>query len=146
MPEYNVNITCIKEIKALYNVRKSSKKTCLRGMDEFLKAEGEASRMKAATMIEPEEEEAEEALVRCPQSTVTKRPRSQAAEAGSRSCKRVRQEPEAGAIFEGVSGPKAELESILSLGEETDEEEEYSPSVRQRLICARGVVGVFVQG
>ena len=64
MPGYNVNCACIKDIKALYDTRKSSKKTRLRGMKEFLEAESEASRMEAAVMTEPEEGEAEEPFVR----------------------------------------------------------------------------------
>ena len=53
MPRYNINSTCIKEIKALYNNRKNSKKTHLRGMDKFLEAESEASQMEVAAMTEP---------------------------------------------------------------------------------------------
>ena len=66
---YNINITCIKDIKALYNAKKSFKKTLLRGMDEFLEAEGEA-----ATMIESEEEETEDAHTKCLRSTIAKHP------------------------------------------------------------------------
>ena len=41
-------------------------------MEEFLDAESEASQMEAATMTEPEEEEAKEPLVRRSRSTVAK--------------------------------------------------------------------------
>ena len=66
VPGYNVNYTCIKDIKALNNTRKSSMKTHLRGMDEFLEAESEASRMEVAAITEPEEEEVKEPLIRHP--------------------------------------------------------------------------------
>jgi len=37
VPEYNINSTCIKEIKAMYS-NKNSKKTYLEGMNEFSEA------------------------------------------------------------------------------------------------------------
>ena len=65
---------CIKEIKALYNNRGDSKKTRLKGMNEFLEAESEVSQMEAAAMTEPDEEAAEEPFVRRSRSIVAKRP------------------------------------------------------------------------
>jgi len=43
-------------------------------MNEFLEAESEVSQMEAAAMTEPDEEAAEEPLVRRPRSIVAKRP------------------------------------------------------------------------
>ena len=39
VPSYNINSTCIKWIKAMFQVKKGSKTTHLKGMDEFLQAE-----------------------------------------------------------------------------------------------------------
>ena len=38
VPQYNIN-KCIRRIKAMFQVKKGSKNTRLRGMDEFLQAE-----------------------------------------------------------------------------------------------------------
>ena len=43
-------------------------------MNEFLKSESEASQMEVVAMTEPEEEAAEDPLVRHPRSIVAKRP------------------------------------------------------------------------
>jgi len=45
---YNINNSCIKEIKAFYSAQKDSKNTRLKVMNEFLEAENEASRVEAA--------------------------------------------------------------------------------------------------
>ena len=39
VPGYNINNTCIKQIKAMLQANKGSKNTRLKGMDEFLQAE-----------------------------------------------------------------------------------------------------------
>jgi len=39
---YNTNNTCIRQIKAIFQVKKGSKNTHLKGMDEFLQVELEA--------------------------------------------------------------------------------------------------------
>ena len=45
---YNINSTCIKWIKAMFQAKKGSKNTRLKGMDEFLQAEFEADPTGAA--------------------------------------------------------------------------------------------------
>ena len=62
--EYNINSTCIKEIKAMYINKKNLKKPLLKGMNEFLEAKSEAYQIKAAAIPEPDEEIAG-GLVRC---------------------------------------------------------------------------------
>ena len=43
IPGYNINITCIKRIKAMFHAKKGFKTTHLKGMDEFIQAELEAN-------------------------------------------------------------------------------------------------------
>jgi len=47
-PDYNINNTCIKGIKAMFQAKKGSKKTYLKGMDEFLQVELEGNPTEAA--------------------------------------------------------------------------------------------------
>ena len=47
-PSYNINNNCIKQIKAMFQAKKGSKNTHLKGMDEFLQAELEADPTEAA--------------------------------------------------------------------------------------------------
>ena len=42
VPDYNINNTCIKKIKAMFQAKKGSKSTHMKGMGEFLQAEREA--------------------------------------------------------------------------------------------------------
>ena len=42
VPLYNMNCSDIKQIKTMYQARKSSKNTCLKGMNKFLEADIEA--------------------------------------------------------------------------------------------------------
>ena len=72
MPGYNMNNTCIKDIKSMYSTKRNSKRTRLNGTNKFLKAKSEASQMKVAVITEPDEEAAEEPVVRHPQSIVAK--------------------------------------------------------------------------
>ena len=83
--------------------------------------------MKAAAIPETDEETAGGGLIRRLHGIMAKRPRSQPSDAGS-SVGKARQEPEIETITGEVSKPKAELESILPSGAETDEEDEISPS------------------
>ena len=39
VPEYNINNNCIRRIKAMFQAKKGSKYTRLKGMDEFLQIE-----------------------------------------------------------------------------------------------------------
>ena len=113
-PEYNINSMCIKEIKALYSNRKNSKKIYLKGMNELIEVESEASRMRATATTEPEEEATEEPFIRRLQSVISKRPRPQFTEAGSSSSqKRARREHVIEALPEEASRLKARLESTL---------------------------------
>jgi len=48
VPEYNINNSCIGQIKAMFQAKKGSKNIRLKGMDEFLRAKLEAGQMEAA--------------------------------------------------------------------------------------------------
>ena len=48
VPGYNIKNTCIKKIKAMFQAKKGSKSTHLKGMGEFLQAEREADPTGAA--------------------------------------------------------------------------------------------------
>jgi len=48
VPGYNINSTCIKRIKAMFQTKKGSKSTRLKGMDEFLHTELKADPTGAA--------------------------------------------------------------------------------------------------
>lgn len=51
-PTYRINSMCLWEIKALYGTRKGTKKSRLKGMDEFLAVEGEDQSSKPADVEE----------------------------------------------------------------------------------------------
>jgi len=86
--------------------------------------------MKAGAMPETDEEIAGGGLIRRLHGIIAKHPRSQPSDVGSSVGKKAhaRREPEIETITGEVSKPKAELESILPSGAETDEEDEISPS------------------
>ena len=56
MPGYNINNSCLKEIKAFYNACKNSKNTHVKGMSEFLKAKSKAGRVNIAYILERDDE------------------------------------------------------------------------------------------
>ena len=99
--------------------------------------------MKATALPEPDEEIAGATFVRRSRGIVAKRPRSQSSEAGlSLRKKKARREPETEIIPKKTLMLEAELESIFSSDEETDEDDELSPStaLRSKGLHTRGPV------
>ena len=79
VPSYNINNTCIKRIKAMFQAKKGSKNTCLKGMDEFLQTELEVNPTRATRHGE---KPAEESRQKCSQG-VAKRTQPKSTDAGT---------------------------------------------------------------
>ena len=77
---YNINKTCIRLIKVIFQAKKGSKNPRLKGMDEFLQAELKIGKTEAAGHGE---KPAEEPHQRCSRGAAAKHTRSQFTEAGS---------------------------------------------------------------
>ena len=124
---YNINSTCIKKIKAMFQAKKSSKSTRLKGMGEFLQAELEADPTGAAGHGEKVAEESHQlgsrGVVKCTQS--------QSTEAGS-SKKKTRREPVIEVLSRKTSVLAIDPESIHA-GSKKDEYSEVPLFLRSRL-------------
>ena len=114
-PGYNINSTCIKQIKAMFQAKKVSKNTHLKGMDEFFQAELEADQVGTVGHGEKPTDESHQKR----SQGVMKRTRSQSTKPSS-SKKKTRRESVAEVPSKGISSLAIDPEHVHA-GSEEDE-------------------------
>jgi len=126
VPGFRMNTLCIKAIKFVYNAQRGPNASQIRGMNEYLEAEKDASRYEVAQASEHGAETTEECSTRKSHQVTIKRTWSSSSE-GDSSHKKSQKGSKAKVPSQEVSRLEIGLEKILWGNEDSEEEEELAP-------------------